>query len=1156
VSAALQPIATALLDAYTPLDRALRDADAFRTLLRNLGWERAFNDDVLGGPPLTGLAAESAELLTSGATIITQIGSATDRDPLVDELFDVIDSLQALVTGLSQIERDDLPDSLNDRELWEGLALDLPEYLIVRYLERYKPVLYGLLRLAGVIEDDGTALEPENGDRHPYVRKVIVWDNLVALIGDPPGHLQRLYGWEAGGTPFDHARLLDELATFVTLAGGRAERLAMRETIVKPFYGSSAPPADARELALPVLRGRVDGAPAEQGVLLAPIPRTPGGSVDGLYVANLTWGSARGTIKLGDDWDLEVIGALDATGVVGAKVRPDGLAWAQTPTEGRLELALVGTPAQPWLLLGAAGGTRLEVGGLRLALAFIGGTAPDVALEARTLPAGDRGGIAFTIDPGSGDSFMGRLLPEPIEADLDLDVSWSARHGFTLSGGAGLTLTIAVDKTLGPITLESIHLALAGDSEGASLGLGVTAAALLPPFSARVDNVGLLLKVQSADEGIAGGLVLSAAPKPPDAVGLDVDIAGVVSGGGFIGHDPAIGRYYGGLSLDFIAVGLDAVVVVDTQLPGDPDGFALFASLSLSFPKLPLGFGFFLSGVGGLVCVNRTLDAEALAGGLKSGAVDAVLFPTDVVADAALIVSQLDSWFPVAEGSAVFGVAATITWGTPKTIVTGQLGVALSFPDLEIAVLGSVELVLPDEELALLELHMDTVGAIDVAEQTVLVAASIYDSTLLDTWSLSGDMALYARMGDDPYFLLSVGGYHPDFEPPAGLPSAVRDLDRMRVEVKISDDIWYALEAYVAVTSNTLQFGAQASLEASMRFLGVTYTVAGHAGFNVLLVLTPFSFSAGFDASVTVTAGSSDRELTSIWVSAHLEGPKPWFATGTASFSFFGIDVPFHVEFGGPTAPQIPARENVLELVVAALADAAAWRGVTPTGADASAVLPAVDEPVADEDDSEKPPLPVRPDAELEALQTVAPLARTLEHYGIYEIDGPDRLDITGVGIGSASEDWDTVVDWFAPAQYDDMNRAEKLAAPSYEQMTAGVRFAAESVTFGSQSRTVTPVYEVKKLEEEQTVKLDDHAFTGELTSALGRGRPLGTRTVSTTRFTLAAPTWSLADATTGTAVGVTGTYHEAIVARRAALAADPAARSAVRVAPTHAVMP
>jgi hypothetical protein len=1153
MSAALQPIAAALLDAFAPLDRALRDPAAFRTLLRNLGWEKTFADDVLGGPPLTGIAADVAEALQSGARILTEIEDAADRDPLVDELFDVIDSLQGIVRGLQDLEG--LPDSLDDPDLWAGLALDLPEYLIVRYLERYQPVVYGLLRLAGVIEDDGTALEPENGDRRPYVRHVIVWDNLVALVGDPPGHLQRLYGWEAGGTPFDHARLLDELATFMALAGGRAERLALRDTIATPFYGSSAPPADARELALPVLRGRIDGAPAEQGVLLAPVPERPGRAVDGLYVANLAWGSATGSLELGDDWSLEVIGALDATGVVGAHVRPGALTWDSVPSDGRLELALVGAPDQPWLLLGAPGGVRLEVGGLRLALAFTGGTTPDVALEARTLPTATRGGIAFTIDPGSGDSFMGSLIPEPVEADLDLDVAWSARHGFTISGGGGLELIVPVDKTLGPITLESIHLALAGDSEGASLALGITAAALLPPFSARVDDVGLALVVRSgAADGIAGGLELSAALKPPEGVGLGVDIAGVVSGGGYVAHEPGSGRYVGALALDFVALGLDAVVIVDTELPGDPDGFALFASLSLTFPSIPLGFGFFLSGVGGLVCVNRTLESEALAAGLKSGAIDAILFPSDPVNDAALIASQLDSWFPVAPGSAVFGVAATITWGTPKTIVTGELGVALSFPDLEIVVMGSVKMVLPDDEVALLELHMDTIGAIDVSEQTFLVAASLYDSTLLDTISLSGDMAMYARLGDDPYFLLSVGGYHPAFDPPAGVPAAVTDLDRMRVEVTLSDNVWYALESYVAVTSNTLQFGANASLEMSMRFLRVTYSATADVGFDVLLVLTPFAFVADFHASVAITAGSHDRELTSISLTAHLEGPKPWFATGTASFDFFGINVPFHVEVGGPAVPQIPARQDVVSLVVTALGDPSAWRGVTPAGADAGAVLPAVDEPDDDDDDATAP-LPVRPDAELEAVQTLAPLERTLEHYGIYEIIGADRLEITSVGVGTKEQAWETVADWFAPAQYDDMGRSEKLSAPSYEEMTAGVRFGAASVTFGSASRTVVPSPEVKILEEQTTVDLGIQVFRGDLVVRYGTGPVLGTRSVSSTRFTVGSPTYSLVDATTGSAAGPTGSYHDALVARHAAIAADPAARAAVRVAPTHAVL-
>ena len=79
------------------------------------------------------------------------------------------------------------------------------------------------------------------------------------------------------------------------------------------------------------------------------------------------------------------------------------------------------------------------------------------------------------------------------------------------------------------------------------------------------------------------------------------------------------------------------------------------------------------------------------------------------------------------------------------------------------------------------------------------------------TIHLSGDMGMYAAFGAAPYFLLSIGGYHPDFQPPSELPAAVCELERMRADVAISDDVALALEAYVAVTSNTLQFGAGVS---------------------------------------------------------------------------------------------------------------------------------------------------------------------------------------------------------------------------------------------------------------------------------------------------------------------------------------------------------
>ena len=73
------------------------------------------------------------------------------------------------------------------------------------------------------------------------------------------------------------------------------------------------------------------------------------------------------------------------------------------------------------------------------------------------------------------------------------------------------------------------------------------------------------------------------------------------------------------------------------------------------------------------------MDVDALAAGLKSGAADAIMFPDDPLGDAALIVSELDAWFPIADGSFVFGIAAQITWGT-KALVTAELGIVHLVP--------------------------------------------------------------------------------------------------------------------------------------------------------------------------------------------------------------------------------------------------------------------------------------------------------------------------------------------------------------------------------------------------------------------------------------------------------------------------------------------
>ena len=348
-----------------------------------------------------------------------------------------------------------------------------------------------------------------------------------------------------------------------------------------------------------------------------------------------------------------------------------------------------------------------------------------------------------------------------------------------------------------------------------------------------------------ASGGNLGPVQLDFGVVAPRHVGL-VLTTEAARGGGYVAVDPDIGRYAGALSFDFVSIGIDAIVVVDTDVgavaPG-ADGWALFASLAASFPGMPLGFGFTLSGVGGLLALNRTIDTEALATGLRAGVVDDLLFPDDPIGGAADLIARIDEYFPLMSGNTVVGPVVEIGWGTP-TLITAQLGVVLSLPDGVIAVLGSVEALLPDPAAPLIRLRMDSIGAVDLAAGTMSLdgvalrlEAARDRSTSAATWRCTSD----GRAAVLP----AVGRRLPSgFEPPSIVPAAMHDLRTMRAALDLASNVAISIESYFAVTSNSLQFGAAVHVIASVEIWPATYTAKGWLTFDVLLVFSPFKIVA------------------------------------------------------------------------------------------------------------------------------------------------------------------------------------------------------------------------------------------------------------------------------------------------------------------------
>ena len=146
-------------------------------------------------------------------------------------------------------------------------------------------------------------------------------------------------------------------------------------------------------------------------------------------------------------------------------------------------------------------------------------------------------------------------------------------------------------------------------------------------------------------------------------------------------------------------------------------------------------------------------------------------------------------------------------------------------------------------------------------------------------------------------------------------------LERITIALASGNNPRLTCEAYFAITSNTIQFGARAQLYAA----AFGFSVEGDVGFDVLIQLLPFHFIADFQASVQLKRGS--RNLFKVSVSGTLEGPRPLRVSGKASFEIFWCD--FSVRFDKTLVegekPPLPPAVDVLGELRRALAAPDAW---------------------------------------------------------------------------------------------------------------------------------------------------------------------------------------------------------------------------------------
>jgi len=430
-----------------------------------------------------------------------------------------------------------------------------------------------------------------------------------------------------------------------------------------------------------------------------------------------------------------------------------------------------------------------------------------------------------------------------VQAEAQLGLGMSLLSGFIITGGGKLTIELSVSIDLGPVAIQALQLTLQPAADQFQLGAGVNLSANLGPLAASVEGVGIQAALQFK-HGNLGPAQLDVSFLPPKGVGLSVN-AGVVQGGGFLYIDPDRGEYAGALQLeiaDFLSV--SAIGLISTKMPDGSSGFSLLLIISADFgPGIQLSFGFTLLAVGGLLGLNRTVLFQPLMDGIRTNSVQSIMFPQDIIANAPRIISDLRAIFPPQNGTFLIGPMAKIGWGEP-TLISLSLGVIIEIPPGDAAILGILRAALPADDVAILVLQVNFAGVLEFDKQRFYFYATLFDSHVLFI-TISGSMGVLFAYGDNANFVLSVGGFHPQFNPPP-LPFPAPQ----RISIDLINESFARIHAdgYFAVTTNTVQFGTHSDF-----FFGFSAcSVSGSSGFYALIQFSPSHFIAEISTQFSV----------------------------------------------------------------------------------------------------------------------------------------------------------------------------------------------------------------------------------------------------------------------------------------------------------------
>ena len=581
-----------------------------------------------------------------------------------------------------------------------------------------------------------------------------------------------------------------------------------------------------------------------------------------------------------------------------------------------------------------------------------------------------------------------------------------------------LPLDIRVD---GVLTLRRLGLRLDFDPVTAFTAT-VSGDLQIGPLFLAVEELGFGIAVRPDPDGTFGTFDLDAGIRFPTAYAAHLE-AGPVSGGGRLSKSDH--EYRGALALKFETFGLSAFAILTTRLPSGQPGFSFLASIFGDL-DVQLGYGFRLTGIGGIIGIDRGVSVEALRSVLSEGRLDSVLFPAAPIQDASVILEDMAAIFPPRTGQYVVGPMARLAWGTP-TLIEGKLGLVLEVGlETRVVILGSLGATLPRGAAPVVTLRVDFIGTVEFSTGVVAFDAVLTNSRIL-TWPVSGEMAVRTGWGPSAGLVVSVGGFHPEFPAPPGFPR----LQPMTIDFATNNPS-LTLTAYMAITLNSVQAGAEASLYVKgpkIRFVG-RFEVEGSAGFDALITFDPFAFDTSLWLGLELLLDGD--VVCGIGGDLRLRGPNRYEISGKVWAKVLGVTVKVKVNerWGSPVTetPQIVDGAEVLRAAVEAASGFEPVIVATRVSGVGFAAGTRRDAPSV-----------IDPSGGLRFVQNALPLGVAIDRIGTSRLVGDGNIfELVFSEDGSELEGSDAVSP-FVRGAFFDLTESERLRGPATEVHKSGI---------------------------------------------------------------------------------------------------------------------